>query len=218
MSFKTAIRQSVFDIYRLSYSFNLSYIRTRTELPLILNKRGLTGTGVEVGVWKGQFSEYILDKWKGKRLYSIDPWKNFSREEYMDVMNIKQEEFDKIYFGVQQLLSRFGKRSEILRTTSIEAASSFEDRSLDFVYLDARHHYEGVKEDIEVWYPKVRTQGVLCGHDYLDTSIGNTEFGVKRAVDDFAFVNNCNVLVTHKDQFPSWFILKTPNFLKSHGF
>lgn len=211
MSFKTAVRQSVFDIYRLTYSFNFSYVRTRTELPIILNKRGLTGKGVEVGVWKGQFSDFLLQEWKGEKLYSVDPWKNFSADEYIDEMNIKQFEFDEIYNDVVQLLSKYGKRSEIIRDVSVNAALQFGNHSLDFVYLDGRHHYEGVKEDIECWFPKVKPNGIICGHDYLNTVIGETQFGVKQAVDEFAAAKGFKVLVTNRDEFPSWFILKSGN-------
>lgn len=208
MSLRTIIRQSVFDLYRFTYSLNVSYVRTRTELPIILNKRGLRGEGVEVGVWKGEFSDFLLEKWKGRKLYSVDPWKNFASDEYIDELNIKQEDFDQIFTDVKLLLSQYGKRSEIIRDISANAAFSFANDSLDFVYLDARHHYEGVKEDIESWFPKVKSNGIFCGHDYLNSVIGETHFGVKRAVDEFAMMNNLKVLVTNKDRFPSWFIVK----------
>lgn len=208
MSFRTLIRQSIFDIYRQTYSFNISYVRSRAELPIILNKRGLTGRGAEIGVWKGQFSNFLLSKWKGEKLYSIDPWKSFSSEEYPDDMNINQTEFDGIHNEVKNLLSKFGDRSEIIRKDSVTASKIFEDNFLDFAYLDGRHHYEGVKEDIEFWFPKVKKGGILCGHDYLNTVIGETHFGVKDAVDEFATSNNLKVLVTKKDDYPSWFIIK----------
>jgi hypothetical protein len=177
-------------------------------LPIILNKRGLQGEGVEVGVWKGEFSDFLLQKWKGEKLYSVDPWKNFASDEYIDELNIKQEEFDRISVDVKNLLSKYGNRSEIIRDVSANAVFSFPNNSLDFVYLDARHHYEGVKEDIENWFPKVKSNGIFCGHDYLNSVIGETHFGVKRAVDEFARINDLKVLITNKDKFPSWFIVK----------
>ena len=47
---------------------------------------------------------------------------------------------------------------------------------MDFVFLDAAHDYENVKEDILSWYPKVKVGGWLTGHDYF---LGH--FGVKKA-------------------------------------
>ncbi|MBS1761534.1 MAG: class I SAM-dependent methyltransferase [Bacteroidetes bacterium] len=208
MSLKTFIRQSIFDIYRLTYYFSISYLRSRSELPLILNRRNLKNKGVEVGVWKGEFSDFILSNWVGKKLYSVDPWKNFDDSEYPDDMNIKQDKFDSIYNDVKTLLAKHGERSEIIRKDSVSASRDFQDKTLDFVYLDGRHHFEGVKEDIYYWYPKVKNGGLLCGHDYLNGKIGETYFGVKQAVDEFAKDNNYKVIVSAKDHYPTWIIVK----------
>jgi hypothetical protein len=49
--------------------FNFS---TRSEFPAFLNECGLTGTGAEIGVQEGIYSEHILKTWKGSTLFSID--------------------------------------------------------------------------------------------------------------------------------------------------
>ena len=53
-----------------------------------------------------------------------------------------------------------------MRMTTTQAASNFADGSVDFVFIDADHSYEAVKQDIQTWLPKVRHGGVLAGHDY----------------------------------------------------
>jgi hypothetical protein len=64
---------------------------------------------------------------------------------------------------------------------------------MDFVYLDANHRYDAVREDLHAWWPKVRKGGMLAGDDYglideqwVDFGHGRCRFGVKRAVDEFA--------------------------------
>jgi hypothetical protein len=209
MSLTTSFRQKLFDVFRLTYFFGISYIRSRFEFPTILNRQGLKGKGVEVGVWKGEFSLFLLKHWKGEVLYSVDPWKTFGSDEYIDDMNINQQQFDQIHNDVANLLKPFGNRSKIIRKTSLDASLDFEDNSLDFVYLDGRHNYEGVKEDIELWFGKVKKGGILAGHDYLDGQIGSTDFGVKQAVDEFVKTSNPGkLLVTAKDNYPSWFLIK----------
>lgn len=51
---------------------------------------------------------------------------------------------------------------------------------LDFVYVDADHSYEGVRADLEYWWPFLVTGGVICGDDY-----GREENQVKEAWDEF---------------------------------
>ena len=66
-----------------------------------------------------------------------------------------------------------------IRKPSLEASQLYQDRSLDFVFLDAAHDYENVKNDILSWYPKIKVGGWLAGHDYF-----LEHFGVKEAADE----------------------------------
>jgi len=52
------------------------------------------------------------------------------------------------------------------RTTSVGAAHSFDDGSLDVVYIDADHKWWSVVQDLAAWWPKVRPGGVMLGHDF----------------------------------------------------
>jgi hypothetical protein len=36
----------------------------------------------------------------------------------------------------------------------------------DLVFLDGDHSYQGLLEDIQGWWPRVRQGGILAGHDY----------------------------------------------------
>lgn len=65
------------------------------------------------------------------------------------------------------LISRkaYPGRIDIMRMKTHEAAQYVPDGSLDFVFIDADHTYEGCKQDLEDWAPKVRRGGVIAGHD-----------------------------------------------------
>ncbi len=199
----------------LRYRMNASQIAHRRELGIWLNAQGLTGAGAEVGVKEGKYSERILFHWQGKLLYSIDPWREFSKEIYRDGANVPAEEQEAFLAETRYRLARFGDRSKILRMTSEEASHEIPDGSLDFAYLDAQHHYEAVKEDIGFWLPKIKPGGLLGGHDYLDLHDKDpvtgflTVFGVKRAVDEFVSKNpGIDFFATTKDKLPSWFLRK----------
>ena len=43
---------------------------------------------------------------------------------------------------------------------------------LDFAYIDGNHHYEYVKEDIQICLKKIKNDGIISGHDYCEESPG----------------------------------------------
>jgi len=83
--------------------------------------------------------------------------------------------------------SRFLGRFEIHRDYSINAAKNFKDSSLDFIYIDGRLDYSGVKVDVEAWYPKLKEGGLFAGHEFVPDGILQTgDFGVHKGVSEFA--------------------------------
>lgn len=181
-------------------------VYSRNELGCWLNWLGLLGNGVEVGVFTGEFSSRILETWNGAKLVSVDPWREFPTNEYVDISNVPQDQQEAHFRETTARLSRFGERSRILRKTSAEAASEFSEATLEFVYLDAQHHYEAVRDDIRLWYSKVKKGGVLGGHDYLDGVIPSGLYGVKTAVDEFAAEKGLELVITRDPGWPSWFV------------
>ena len=73
------------------------------------------------------------------------------------------------------------RRWHPIRLPSVKASPCFEDGELDFVFIDGEHSYEAAKADIEAWWHKVRSGGLLMGHDYDRQRFP----GVCRAVDEF---------------------------------
>jgi hypothetical protein len=57
----------------------------------------------------------------------------------------------------------------IIEKFSAEAVLDFPDNSLDFVYIDGNHELPFVLWDIINWTPKVRSGGIVAGHDYYET-------------------------------------------------
>lgn len=193
--------------YRSTYAHSLAFLTTRNELPLVLNARGLFGCGVEIGVQRALYSAQLLASWKGAHLISVDPWSEAPSAEYIDIANVKQAEHDRIYAEACNRLAVFGERSTIWRQTSTEAAARVPHHSLDFVYIDARHDYASVMEDLEAWFDKVRPGGIFAGHDYIDGMFPAGEFGVKSAVDEFCRARGIAVFATSNDgPFVSWVV------------
>lgn len=204
----TPLRRAAVEAFRPSYTRSRPIVSVRTELPVLLNRRGLTGVGVEIGVKRGQFSEHLLSVWEGRLLIGVDPWLADLTGDYVDKANVPQPEQEGFLAETRERLQRFGDRSEIWRMLSVDAAPRLQPASLDFVYIDARHDYEAVREDLQAWCPLVRPGGVFAGHDYIDGLRAEGDFGVRRAVDEFFRGRGLRVTSTFADApWPSWLVL-----------
>jgi len=191
----------------LRYSFNKSIVK-REGLPALLTLLGLEGKGVEIGVLRGFFSEIILKYSNLSILYSIDPWKEFDKNFYTALDNAPQDEQEKRYSLTIELLKKYKERSKILRATSQEAAHFFGTETLDFIYIDANHSYEECKNDIELWWPKLKKGGIFAGHDYLNAMfLPNRKYGIKKAVDEFIRKHKQELFVT-SEEWPTWYLIK----------
>lgn len=193
------MRTGMLRVARGTYTRTLRVIPSRLELPFLLNARRLTGSAVEVGVDEGVFSEYLLEHWRGQQLISVDPWLEMPPDEYTDTCNTSQASMEEKYEGTKRRLAPFGDRSDVWRETSVEAACRVTPGSLDFVYLDARHSYEGVADDLQVWFPLVRPGGLMAGHDYNDGVFVEGVHGVRSAVDEFFGARAIPVRHTYTD-------------------
>lgn len=162
--------------------------------------------GVEVGVFAGELSKRLLSR-EDIVLGMVDSWTTHGDGDYAESddfhATLTQPQQDKYYELTKQVVEFAGERAKIIRKDSVEAASEFSNGSLDFVFIDADHSYEGCKKDLEAWYPKVKKDGIFSGHDYENTEY--TKFGVKKAVDEFADKHGLPVEIG--DNF-TWFIRK----------
>lgn len=155
--------------------------------------------GVEIGVAFGTHSEFILKNTSIKKLYSIDPFL-----EYWELSHLKKAHWDLIFLNVEKLLEPFGERSTLLRLTSVKAAPLVPD-NLDFVFIDGDHAYQAVKQDLDLWFNKLRSGGILIGDDYQQT------WGVKPAVDELCSAKNLKLHIIPVDGISYdryWYIQK----------
>lgn len=135
--------------------------------------------GAEVGVRAGNTTRYLLGRFPSLTIYAVDLWTVLPSRDRPGYQTYSDWNFESIHADFREKVRSYGERCIELNMDSVEAAGHVEDGSLDFVFIDAEHTYEGVTRDIQAWRPKVRRGGILCGHDY-----GHPRFpGVKLAVD-----------------------------------
>jgi predicted O-methyltransferase YrrM/GR25 family glycosyltransferase involved in LPS biosynthesis len=135
---------------------------------------------VEIGSWKGKSSAFmaveIANSNKNIEFYCVDTWEG-------SVEHQDRDDLKSLYDTFNQNMMPLKDYHIPLKIISLEAVEKFEDKSLDFVFIDASHEYEDVKKDIISWLPKVKEGGIIAGHDYY---LNGTDFfpGVKQAVNE----------------------------------
>ncbi len=153
------------------------------------------GIGAEIGVWKGDFSAYLLRIARPARLHLIDPWhfETDPDDERVGRRAQSQQNMDAMHDQVHRRFAREIERGRVIvhRARSDEAASSLE--ALDWAYIDGNHTYQGVLDDLTAYYALVRPGGVLAGDDY--GMPGWWGDGVREAVDEFVQRNGCRLTV-----------------------
>lgn len=133
----------------------------RRELSKLLAALGAT-RGAEIGVWRGKWSARICADNPSLDMLCVDLWATY--QGYADARNNVDALAD-AYAMAKQALAPY--RATMIRKTSTDAAHDVPDGSLDFVYIDGNHTEPFVKMDLEAWAPKVRSGGIVSGHDYI---------------------------------------------------
>lgn len=155
--------------------------------------------GAEIGVERGHFSRVLLDASPVMHLLCVDAWKAYRG--YRE--HVSQDKLDAFYAETRSRLAPYGDRCVIRRMFSTEAALTVTDGSLDFVYIDGNHVYAQVMADIKAWAPKVRSGGIVSGHDYCRRK--RMDYGVIEAVTTYAVEHGIeSYTVLRGDKSPSW--------------
>ena len=165
-------------------------IETRIDLPsLVLEKNPI---GVELGVARGIFSKKIINKYNFKTFYMIHRWRS--------IKSISR------YLKLIKYSNQITKTEVItLRGMFNEFVSSFSDNFFDFIYIDGCAHTGQKKgQTIRDWLPKIKDNGVICGHDYCE------EYPkTKHYVDLIGEENNFNInVIGNTDGHASWYYTK----------
>ena len=162
---------------------------------------------VEVGVLDGDFSVKILDALNPQKLYLIDPWEvggDKNDVPYYKNLNEQPTAYSNLtnFEKVKERFSNEISNGQVIlkKGFSYDVVDFFPDNFFDFIYIDACHLYGCVKADLEIFLPKLKSNGLMCGHDY-NNKIINFE-GVNKAVDEF--INNYNFKIIIQSEESDW--------------
>ncbi len=143
--------------------------------------------GVEVGVAEGNYSKKLCEANPQMKIYGVDPWEAY--------INYSPQYIKLLYERAKERLAPF-PNYKIMKESSMNAVKKFKDNSLDFVYIDANHKDPYITEDINEWSKKIKSGGIISGHDYFN----RRSFDVIEATQKYTKDNNIK----------PWFVLGLP--------
>ena len=154
---------------------------------------------VEIGSYQGESTSLFAMYFKPKELFAIDPFVNgYDPRDDSSFAN-----FDDVSYNFKLRIEPFPCIKHI-KEFSYNVIDQFEDDSLDFVYIDGEHTYEGVLKDIKAYLPKIKLNGYIGGHD-----LGRGEV-TKALIESFGDVD-----IHFEDS--SWLIKITPRIKRLAG-
>jgi predicted O-methyltransferase YrrM len=140
----------------------------------------------EIGVWQGGTTKRLRSVMApDATLVAIDPFPK-GQLGFSTHRTIARSEVARVPNG----------RVEWVRQTSTDAAANAHVRAcapFDFVFLDALHTYDGLREDWNAWAPLVAPAGIIAIHDSRATPGGHSE--------DVGGVRFTREVVTHDPRF-----------------
>lgn len=136
---------------------------------------------VETGVFLGSdiitFGLHCKDRKIYPKIYAVD---NFLSENISEASKNYVGVHDDFRGAFERNLQKVGLWGDVLiiESDSIVAADKFNDKSVDFLFLDSCHEYDFVRRELLVWLPKMKHNSIISGHDYCSSD------GIRRAVSE----------------------------------
>lgn len=183
------------------YELTPRHIRHLQVLPdraALLEQLPKNGVVAEIGVDRGDFSEQILRVTAPAKLHLIDAWS--SKRYHQGLQKFVEDRFAA---GIAQGIV------EINKGLSTDMAAHFPDAYFDWIYIDTDHSYFTTRDELVLYAPKMKLEGMIAGHDFV---VGNwaslVRYGVQEAVYEFCCLNDWEMrwMTLENGGFPSFAI------------
>lgn len=134
---------------------------------------------IEIGSHQGGSMVWLAWANRATSMVCIDPWPEDPIYILADIMST--------YAANAALVKqRFSTEVKTIRGLSWDVADQIPDSWADMVFIDGDHSKEATTRDLQLYYPKLRSGGLLAGHDYSpnipQVRVRSDQFDVVRAV------------------------------------
>ena len=145
-------------------------LRSGQNLYMLCYMQQLTGDVVEIGSWQGRSTIFLGNAVKDSSngtMYAIDHFRG----------NLGKEDFYKVDGSLDDLAEKFlanvsaadlNDHVQLLDMSAEDAASRLAKTRIRFLFIDGDHTYEGVKRDIELFFPLLQKGAIVVFDDYFD--------------------------------------------------
>lgn len=161
-------------------------IRSRI-LSKLIAEHGLK-IGAETGVGSGPTTDFLLKTHPELHWIGVDHFPDGF--DLCDGTKMSPERQAGYRARYKDLVKKYAPRLTWIDRPVPEAADQIEDGSLDLVFIDDDHTYEGCKAAILAWRGKVRPGGWLSGHDYCHDRFPGVGKAVDELVNGFALTDD----------------------------
>ena len=151
--------------------------------------------GAEIGVCLAASTELFMKNVPNiKKYYAIDNYPTYIDWNGAD-FNEERQSLMKQYAA--DVLKPYKEKIEFVYEDSSDFANSLENESLDFIFIDGDHSYEGFSKDLNNYFSKVKKGGIVSGDDITLTSID-------KGLNDFFAENKPEIKTNNK----MWYLVK----------
>jgi hypothetical protein len=177
------------------YPFPAHEIQRLNARKWILRHAKIGGIGAEIGVFRGHFSDVLLNELEPKKLYLIDPWRKLGQ--YFDFKNPytcdgklpTQIAYDEVVFRAAKHAS---SEVVVIEGFFLEEAHKIEEK-LDWIYLDASHKYDSTLAELHATRELLKPGGVIIGDDWSPDP-ASPHHGVFRAIHEYVKATNSQIV------------------------
>jgi len=174
--------------------------------PRPFERLGVGGTsliGAEIGVYKGEHAQSLLETLSLQKLFLVDPYRLYN--EYLEGKShygVDQDPLDVAERDAKERLSPYREKIHWIRKKSEDSLGDLPN-DLDFVYIDGNHQYEFIARDLNNFFEKLKEGGVLGGHDFYNGFCTEHD-GVIQAVTEFSLIKKLKLSI----ELPDWWVVK----------
>lgn len=170
--------------YRECRPYKVDYVRVKTFELLVdeIKKNKIKGNVAELGVFKGEFAEFINGAFPDRVLYLFDTFEGFNEDELIkgaegEVQNAFRDIFKETSVDIVNNRMRYKDKVKIKKGYFPQSLGELDD-NFAFVSLDCDWE-ESLYQGILYFYPRLSKGGYIMIHDY-NNALDCAEKAIKR--------------------------------------